>query len=175
MQGWEHLIDIRALADELDEVRFAARSPSCVLVSLEIGAGLLAPTDATRGPGTMRHLRQSNDAYQPSVLRYTTLERRESERGSVWLSIGRTSDNDVVVNDYAVSRRHARFRRVTGAGFVIEDVGSVNGTALDGEWLKPNEQTRLRSGQSLRFGRLGFTFLEAKDFHTFLVTLVPLG
>ena len=134
MQAWEHLTDIRSLADELDEVRFAARNPSCVLVSLEIGAGLLAPTDANRGPGTMRHLRQSNDAYLPSVLRYTTLERRESERGSVWLSIGRTSDNDVVVNDYAVSRRHARFRRVSGAGFVIEDVGSVNGTALDGEW-----------------------------------------
>ncbi len=175
MQGWQHLTEIRALADELDEVRFIARNPFCVLVSLEIGAGLLAPTDPSGGPGTMRHLRQSNEAYRPSVLRYTTLQHLESEQGGLWLSIGRTSDNDVVVNDYAVSRRHARFRQVAGAGFVIEDVGSVNGTALDGAWITPNEQSRLRSGQSLRFGRLAFTFLEARDFHTFLVRMVPLS
>ena len=175
MQGWEHLVEIRSLAEELDEIRFAARNPCCVLVSLEIGAGLLTPVDQGRGPGTMRHLPHSTEAYRPSVLRYTTLERRESEWGSLWLSIGRTSDNDVVVNDYAVSRQHARFRRVEGAGFAIEDLDSVNGTALDGKWLKPRESTFLRSGQSLRFGRLGFTFLEPPDFYSFLVTLVPLG
>jgi hypothetical protein len=175
VHGWQHLTEIRSLADELDEVRFSARNPFCVLVSLEIGAGLLTPTGARGGPRTMRHLRQPNETYQPSVLRYTTLQPRESEQGGLWLSVGRTSDNDIVVNDYAVSRRHARFRQVAGAGFVIEDVGSVNGTALDGAWITPNEQTRLRSGQSLRFGRLAFTFLKATDFHTFLVTLVPLG
>jgi pSer/pThr/pTyr-binding forkhead associated (FHA) protein len=119
-------------------------------------------------------MRQSNEAYEPSVLRYTTLERRQSDPSGLWLSIGRTSDNDIVVNDYAVSRQHARFRRVAGAGFVIEDLGSVNGTALDGQWLEPKVQNGLRSGQALRFGRLGFTFLEPTDFHTFLVTLVPL-
>ena len=175
MQGWNHLVEIRRLAEDLDEVRFAARSPSCVLVSLEIGAGLLAPVDARTSQGTMRHLRQSSESYRPSTLRYISLERRVSTPNALWLSIGRTSDNDVVVNDYAVTRHHARFRRVPGAGYLIEDLNSVNGTALDGVWLEAGVQTRVNSGQSLRFGRLSFTFLEPSDFHAFLVTLVPLS
>lgn len=175
MQSWQHLTEVRAVAEDTDEVRFAARNPFCVLVSLEIGAGLLTPNDSSRGPRTMRHLRQSNEAYLPSVLRYTTLEHRVSQSKGLWLSIGRTSDNDVVINDYAVSRRHARFRQVPGAGYIVEDLDSVNGTALDGEWLEARVASKVRSGQCLRFGRLGFTFLEPTDFHSFLVHLVPLG
>lgn len=173
MQGWEDLRAVRASADKLDEVRFSGRYPHCVLVSLEIGGGLLARNDPDRGPGTMRHLRKSNEAYAPSVVQYTNLAHRVTSASSAWITIGRTSDNDVVVNDYAVSRNHARFRNVPGVGYAIEDLASVNGTAVDGKWLEHNTSSPLRSGESLRFGRLAFTFLEPRDFQTFLVTLVP--
>lgn len=48
------------------------------------------------------------------------------------LRIGRGRANDVVVNNLAVSRFHAVLRR-EGDGFVLEDLGSENGTQLNGE------------------------------------------
>jgi pSer/pThr/pTyr-binding forkhead associated (FHA) protein len=48
------------------------------------------------------------------------------------LRIGRMRENDVVVNNLAVSRFHATLRR-EGDGFVLDDLGSENGTQLNGE------------------------------------------
>ncbi len=45
--------------------------------------------------------------------------------------IGRTPDCEIVVPSRQVSRRHARLLR-TDSGFVIEDLGSKNGTHLNG-------------------------------------------
>ena len=47
------------------------------------------------------------------------------------LRIGRMRENDVVVNNVAVSRFHAVLRR-EGDGFVLEDLGGENGTLLNG-------------------------------------------
>nr|WP_227833407.1 FHA domain-containing protein [Nocardia macrotermitis] len=47
------------------------------------------------------------------------------------LNIGRTSDNEIVVNDPLASRRHARLLKGP-EGLVIEDVGSANGTFVNG-------------------------------------------
>jgi ABC-type multidrug transport system ATPase subunit len=48
------------------------------------------------------------------------------------LRIGRAADNDVVVSDLSVSRRHAELRKVPQGGYEIADVGSHNGTYLNG-------------------------------------------
>ena len=172
MQGWDNLEAVRADAQKLDEARFTVHHRHCVLVSLEIGSGVLAPTDDSKGPRTLRHLRVSSESYAPSVVRYTELTHRVSSVNSSWISIGRTSENDVGVNDYTVSRLHARFRKVEGAGFVIEDLESVNGTAVEGTWVEAQKPIPIRSGQSVRFGRLAFTFMSPSDFYFFLNTLV---
>ena len=58
--------------------------------------------------------------------------------------IGRGLDCDVVVKDEKASRRHCQLRRESGA-FVLEDLGSKNGTFVNGErisaavTLKPNQ------------------------------------
>jgi ABC-type multidrug transport system ATPase subunit len=49
------------------------------------------------------------------------------------LRIGRASDNDVVVADLGVSRYHAELRRGSGGRYEIVDVGSHNGTYVNGE------------------------------------------
>ena len=46
-------------------------------------------------------------------------------------TIGRTPDNDIVVNDVLASRHHARLSQV-GEGLVLEDLHSVNGTFVNG-------------------------------------------
>jgi len=49
-------------------------------------------------------------------------------------TVGRDVTNEVVMGDPEVSRQHARFTR-TPAGFVLEDLGSTNGTFVNGERL----------------------------------------
>ncbi len=50
------------------------------------------------------------------------------------LYIGRDLSNDIVINDAEVSRRHARLVLQAG-GFVLEDLGSTNGTSVNGQRL----------------------------------------
>ncbi len=72
------------------------------------------------------------------------------------LDIGRDVANDVVVNDAEVSRRHARLTQQAGS-YVLEDLGSTNGTFVDGKrltgphWLQPGETIMLGENVSLEF------------------------
>jgi len=54
--------------------------------------------------------------------------------------------------DHGVSRRHATFLRRSD-GIYIEDIGSTNGTRINGFTLKANRAYRLRNGDELEFGR----------------------
>jgi len=46
-------------------------------------------------------------------------------------SLGRDPGNDIVINDPQISRKHSRITR-QGASMVLEDVGSTNGTFVNG-------------------------------------------
>jgi len=72
--------------------------------------------------------------------------RREPLRAG--MTIGR-ADCDVLLADPDVSRRHAIVREIAG-GLGIEDLGSRNGTYLDGERI--TGVALLRPGVTLRFG-----------------------
>ena len=50
------------------------------------------------------------------------------------LTIGRDSSNGVAINDAEVSRRHSRLT-FQGGKYVIEDLGSTNGTFVNGQRL----------------------------------------
>ncbi|MCC2670479.1 MAG: serine/threonine protein kinase with sensor(s) [Armatimonadetes bacterium] len=56
-----------------------------------------------------------------------------------------------VRHDDAVSRRHARIFPGEG-GFLVEDLGSANGTSLNGRWLEPSKPTVLRPGDQVEVG-----------------------
>lgn len=63
----------------------------------------------------------------PSAGMEFTLDRDE-------LSLGRDVNNDLVINDPEVSRKHARLTK-QGESYVFEDLGSTNGTFILGERL----------------------------------------
>ncbi|MFZ5874792.1 MAG: FHA domain-containing protein [Nitrospirota bacterium] len=64
------------------------------------------------------------------------------------VSLGRGEDNDIVVDDPAISRRHLLFR--SGAsGVTVEDCGSRNGTMFNGA---PLTKTVLSYGAELQIG-----------------------
>jgi pSer/pThr/pTyr-binding forkhead associated (FHA) protein len=69
------------------------------------------------------------------------------------LVIGRRKA-DVVLDDSQVSRRHAVVRPIEG-GLEIEDLGSANGTCVNGEAIKTAQ--RLRNGDVVEIGRVRIT------------------
>ena len=74
-------------------------------------------------------------------------------------TVGRSQENDIVVPDPNVSRRHARLSRAD-SGFVVEDLGSTNGTLLDGA---PIDRERIESGDELTFGQATARFVRRID------------
>ncbi|MFN2151333.1 MAG: FHA domain-containing protein [Anaerolineales bacterium] len=67
------------------------------------------------------------------------------------IQIGRAVDNDIVITSKRVSREHARIRQ-EGRKWLLEDLGSANGTFLNGERvLTPIE---LRDGDRIALGEI---------------------
>lgn len=62
--------------------------------------------------------------------------------------IGRSSDLDMVLVEDMVSRKHAKIT-LTGGKITIEDLGSTNGTFVNGEKVK---QARLKEGDRILIG-----------------------
>ncbi len=74
--------------------------------------------------------------------------------------IGRSPRNHLVLRDSTVSRRHARIYREAGEWFV-EDLGSKNGTFLNGQPVKI--PVKLVSGDELTFGNRYVKVVEASS------------
>ncbi|WP_330183312.1 FHA domain-containing protein [Nocardia sp. NBC_01503] len=68
------------------------------------------------------------------------------------LHIGRTSDNQIVVNDPLASRRHARLLSDRG-NLAIEDLGSANGTFVNG---RREQRAVLRDRDIITIGNVDF-------------------
>ena len=69
--------------------------------------------------------------------------------------VGRDSTCDLTISEQAVSRQHAKFER-TADGFTITDLGSTNGTWVNGEKI---ETQTLQSGYRVRIGGRIFKFI----------------
>lgn len=65
------------------------------------------------------------------------------------ITIGRDITNDIVINDPEVSRHHLRFTR-GGDGFTMEDLGSTNGTFINGQRMTGSRP--LRPGDMIGLG-----------------------
>jgi pSer/pThr/pTyr-binding forkhead associated (FHA) protein len=68
---------------------------------------------------------------------------------------GRHPESDIFLDDITVSRRHAEFQRGSG-GYVVRDVGSLNGTYLNRERI---DETDLANGDEVQIGKFKLVFL----------------
>jgi hypothetical protein len=71
-------------------------------------------------------------------------------------TIGRHPDSGIFLDDVTVSRRHAEIRRGDDGVHVLRDVGSLNGTYLDGERI---EEAVLREGAQVQVGKYRLVFV----------------
>jgi pSer/pThr/pTyr-binding forkhead associated (FHA) protein len=72
--------------------------------------------------------------------------------------IGRADECDAVLDSLRhltmVSRRHCRITR-EGDGWIVHDLGSANGTSVNGSRLRSDRRARLREGDALLIGSRG--------------------
>ncbi|MCP4356604.1 MAG: protein kinase [Chloroflexi bacterium] len=69
-----------------------------------------------------------------------------------WLvTIGQMAGNDLLLTGEGVAKKHARLER-TDMGWDVVDMGSLNGTILEGSSLLPDVPEPWRSGQILKIG-----------------------
>jgi hypothetical protein len=68
---------------------------------------------------------------------------------------GRHPDSDIFLDDVTVSRRHAEFRREAG-GFVVHDVGSLNGTYVNRQRI---DVAALAGGDEVQVGKFRLLYL----------------
>ncbi len=71
--------------------------------------------------------------------------------------IGRRSDSEdihpeITITDPGISRRHARILRAADGALSLLDLGSMNGTRLNGTALEPNLATALADGDQVTLG-----------------------
>jgi pSer/pThr/pTyr-binding forkhead associated (FHA) protein len=68
---------------------------------------------------------------------------------------GRHPESDIFLDDITVSRRHAEFVRKDN-GYVVRDVGSLNGTYLNRERI---DDAALQNGDEVQIGKFKLVFL----------------
>lgn len=89
--------------------------------------------------------------WSPAVGNALTGWRFDVHRASA--VIGRAEGNDWQLKDEGTSSRHARLDRTAEGGISITDLGSTNGTFINGQKLSPDVPVELRGKETVRFGR----------------------
>jgi pSer/pThr/pTyr-binding forkhead associated (FHA) protein len=114
---------------------------------------VLAPAQARGGPA----LEAPAPPGRLVVLESPTLERgRTFETGPVPVTIGRSTENDAVLSgDEFASARHARIESQRDGVWIL-DLGSTNGTWVNGERM--DGRHRLREGDVIRIGQTELRF-----------------
>jgi hypothetical protein len=80
------------------------------------------------------------------------------------ISVGRVRNNDIVLAETSVSKLHAHFLPQSDGGMLLADVGSVNGTRVNGVRVT-NEPRRVQSEDVVTFGAIVLTFLDAGSLY----------
>ncbi|HEY6567763.1 MAG TPA: FHA domain-containing protein [Actinomycetota bacterium] len=94
------------------------------------------------------------------------LVKRGPNAGSTFLlnepvtSVGRNVDSVVFLDDVTVSRAHAAFERRDDDEWFVRDVGSLNGTYVNGEQV---DQTKLASSDEVQIGKFKLMFFSAGE------------
>ena len=80
------------------------------------------------------------------------------ELGENEITIGRVEDNTQQIEDASVSSHHAVLA-LRGHDYVLTDIGSTNGTRVNGQDLTPDTERPLMDGDQIRFGHVETIYL----------------
>jgi pSer/pThr/pTyr-binding forkhead associated (FHA) protein len=165
--------EARGTAIAVDKLAEDARSLTQDVFEDQHGSAFLMigdiDLDAPRGPGaTVARMDYVDDPdarpveFNPNVHPI----RRTGRSVGHLVSVGRTSNNDVVVPDVSVSRFHAFLKERHGdSPWSIQDAGSTNGTEVNAQPIPSQGNgapVTLKSGDRIRIGQVDFTFIDSE-------------
>lgn len=75
------------------------------------------------------------------------------------ISVGRSSENDIVLEDSDASRKHALFVR-SAQGFGVQDLGTSNGTRVNDTPIQ--EPAQLKNKDAVKIGEVQITFIQTR-------------
>jgi two-component system, cell cycle response regulator len=85
------------------------------------------------------------------------------------VSLGRAEDSSIRLGRKGVSRNHITLTRDATGTVLLQDVGSTNGTIVNGRRLQPGESVRLQDGDQIDCGGVVLRFTAEWNFdHAFL-------
>jgi hypothetical protein len=149
--------DLEGFADVHDAL-IRELAEACVEYAADEGYGLMGPvmvelaSDERAKPGRFTVSSRMVEPKAQGALVLPSGERRML--GDVPFRFGRMPENDLVISDPNVSRQHAEIRPI-GPNFVIVDLGSTNGTKVNGATVS---QHTLRSGDTISIGATTIRF-----------------
>jgi len=151
-----HPTDYARFADDRDflEGRWSAMLREALAAERADGVRVVLDEDPDVVAGSL-----AIEAVVDERVQTLALERPDGTRVALadGLTLGRADDNGVVVRDARASRHHAKIV-ADGTGWSVEDVGSSNGTFVDGVEVR---RSRLDRGQTLTIGDTPLKVVEA--------------
>jgi len=87
------------------------------------------------------------------------------------ISIGRSTDNDISIVDYAISKNHAVIHHLNGI-FYIRDLNSTNGVSVNSVKVGPDVDFPIQFGSTINIGRFGLVFARPIDLYNSIKTEV---
>jgi hypothetical protein len=163
------LLSVHMSLFQKDRSEFERALPPAVLVFTPSSAAALASSlETMEGEVEERCFRTRTSVGVPMLgvgepLVFSVLKHQENAFGR-GITVGRTGNNDVVLDDGTVSRFHGWFQRDSHGSYTLTDAGSKNGTFLGGARLVARRATPVTDGTRLRFGQVEVTFFLPAGF-----------
>lgn len=108
-------------------------------------------------PHVLQTLFISDDSASHKLVRINdSFAGEEFNLSEIENTIGRTDDNFILLSDTSISRHHAKVIR-QGEVYTVMDLGSSNGSRLNGKLLKAPQT--LKPGDRVHFGNIEFVFV----------------
>ena len=172
--GRVSLASLRKLAQEHEAEAFVIYVQRPFLVGSAIKSGIISSA------GMGNDALNSTQIFEPSKSQGSSISASESLKHAIYplvkgeypatprgaFYIGRINGNDMIMPDYAISKRHAIIDIEDGT-YYIRDAGSTNGTRINGSRLA-KKRMQLRDKDVVSFARYEFTFLYPKSLYTML-------
>jgi hypothetical protein len=116
---------------------------------------LSSPGEPIAAPATPAEVRPAPPA-QPAagLLQLALPDGRVFRLEETTLTVGRAGDCEILLQDEQVSRKHAAIH-ATAAGVHVVDLGSTNGTFINGARIQPQTPYPLGAGTAVQFAGIG--------------------
>ena len=76
------------------------------------------------------------------------------ELAEATITVGRLADNALQIEDASVSSHHAELTLDESGDYIVTDLGSTNGTQLNGREIPEGEGRRMQAGDRIIFGNI---------------------